>query len=99
MLFHALCPSTPQVVQRIRSGDEMQSVSDVRAALGALAEQAPEYLTLKPYGRCGTPAVWINRRANLRAVSEKLRAAAAAEVAMPVAVGTALPPAAVVRGD
>lgn len=41
------------------------------------AEHAPEYLTLKPYGSCGTPAVWVDRRCNANALMARLKEAAA----------------------
>ncbi|KFM26081.1 hypothetical protein F751_6232 [Auxenochlorella protothecoides] len=47
-----------------------------RAGIRALAEHAPEYVQLKPYGACGTPAVWVDRGADARAVMGRLMALA-----------------------
>jgi hypothetical protein len=71
-----------EVVQRIRQGGaETSSAADVEAQLRALALHAPEYLTLKPYGSCGTPALWVNRRADSAAVAARLRQVAEARLA------------------
>ncbi|KAI7838998.1 hypothetical protein COHA_007238 [Chlorella ohadii] len=65
-----------EVVQRIKQGAETTSEAQIEAQLRTLAEHAPEYLSLKPFGACGTPALWINRSANANAVMAKLRDAA-----------------------
>lgn len=62
----------------------------VEAALRALAEHAPEYVTLKPYGRCGTPALWVDRRANANAVMARLRQVAEGRHAARDSLGSAL---------
>ncbi|KDD73784.1 hypothetical protein H632_c1840p1, partial [Helicosporidium sp. ATCC 50920] len=43
------------------------------AVVRALARAAPEFLELKPFGSCGTPAAWIDRRADLAALSARLK--------------------------
>lgn len=64
------------VVLRIKQGAETTSEGQIEAQLRALAEHAPDYLSLRPYGACGTPALWVNRGANANAVMAKLREAA-----------------------
>ena len=59
------------VLSRLRAGDAGSGL-DLDRALEALAGAAPEYLELRPFGSCGTPAVWINRAANTRAVMARL---------------------------
>jgi hypothetical protein len=61
------------VVLRIKQAAETTSEAQIEAQLRALAEHAPEYLTLKPYGACGTPALWVNRSTNANAVMAKLK--------------------------
>ena len=61
------------VVARIKQGAETTSEAQIEAQLRALAEHAPEYLTLRPYGKCGTPALWVNRSANGNALMARLR--------------------------
>lgn len=65
------------VVDKIRGGGaETTSKEEVVAQLQTLAERAPEFVELKAWGPCGTPAVWINRRCDLNALAGKLKAAA-----------------------
>lgn len=63
-----------ELVVRILEG-ATEKISETRAkeCLKALAEHAPEFMELKPWGSCGTPAVWINRRCQVNAISTKLR--------------------------
>lgn len=49
-----------------------------RPASHLQSEHAPEFLTLKPYGACGTPALWVNRRCNANAIMARLREVAEA---------------------
>lgn len=69
-----------EVVARIKCSAEAYSLPQIETQLRLLAEHAPEYLTLKPYGACGTPAVWINRRANGNELMARLRQLAAARL-------------------
>lgn len=62
----------------------------VEAALHALAEHAPEYAALRPYGRCGTPALWVDRAADANAVMAKLRQVAEGRHAARNSLGSAL---------
>ncbi|KAL4430779.1 hypothetical protein ABPG75_006035 [Micractinium tetrahymenae] len=79
------------VVLRIKQGGaETTSEAQVEAALRALAEHAPEYVALRPYGRCGTPALWVDRRANANAVMAKLRRVAEERHAARDSLGSAL---------
>lgn len=64
------------VVLRIKQGAETTSEAQIEAQLRTLAQHAPEYLSLKPYGACGTPALWVNRSANANAVMARLKEAA-----------------------
>lgn len=79
-IFGAKGPSAmklDEVVQRVRAGGpETSSEEDSRAALRALAHYVPEYVQLKPWGRCGTPGVWINRKCATNAVAAQLKAVA-----------------------
>jgi hypothetical protein len=59
----------------------------VEAQLAALVQHAPEYASLKSYGRCGTPALWINRPAAGTALVQRLKAVAEARLA-PIAEGS-----------
>lgn len=61
---------------RFRLGAETSSDAQIEAQLRALAEHAPDYVSLRPYGACGTPAVWVSRGANGNAVMARLRAVA-----------------------
>ncbi|GAB4817838.1 hypothetical protein N2152v2_004884 [Parachlorella kessleri] len=53
-----------RVLARLRSSDETHSESEYETQLQLLAEHAPECCSLRPYGSCGTPAVWWDRRAD-----------------------------------
>lgn len=75
------------VVARIRQGAETSSAAQVEAQLRALAQHAPEYLSLRPYGACGTPALWVDRRANGNAVMARLREVAAGRHAARASLG------------
>lgn len=62
------------VVLRIKQGgEEMSTEGQIEAQVRALAEHAPEYVSLKAYGRCGTPAVWINRACSGNAIMHRLK--------------------------
>eukprot|EP00887_Chlorella_sp_A99_P005352 scaffold1.g5352.t1 len=65
-----------EVVARIRVGAEAFSHQQIEQQLAALAEAAPDYLELRPYGSCGTPAIWVNRGASGNAVMARLKALA-----------------------
>ena len=63
-----------EVVQRLQDGStEEMTAGRARECLHALAEHAPEFLELKPWGSCGTPAVWINRRCKTNPIVSRLR--------------------------
>lgn len=89
-----------QVVARLRSTDETHSVADVERQLQLLAEHAAECVALRPYGSCGTPAVWWDRRAErasngavyrrLKQVAEARRSSVGAEPALAAAAAAAV---------
>jgi histidinol dehydrogenase len=53
------------------------------AQVRAVAEFAPEFVEIKPWGACGPLAVWIDRRCDTAAVAARLKGAAAAGPAAP----------------
>ena len=61
------------VVLRIKQSAETSSELQIEQQLQALAAHAPEFLTLRPFGSCGTPALWINRACDANAVVQRLR--------------------------
>lgn len=61
------------VIARVKQGAETSSEAQIEAQLRALAEHAPEYVTVKAYGACGTPALWVDRGANANALMARLR--------------------------
>lgn len=71
----------------MRQGSETTTREAIEAQLRALAQHAPEYLTLRPYGACGTPALWVDRRANGNAVMARLREVAAGRHAARASLG------------
>lgn len=76
-IFGARGPSAIKlndVVLKIKQGGaEMSSEADILAQLKTLAEHAPEYVQLKPWGACNTPAVWIDRRCDGNTLAAKLK--------------------------
>ncbi|KAL6769662.1 CDT1 [Auxenochlorella protothecoides x Auxenochlorella symbiontica] len=64
------------VLAKLRGGAGAGTDAELEAGIRALAEHAPEYVQLKPYGACGTPAVWVDRGADARAVMGRLMALA-----------------------
>lgn len=72
------------VVLRIKQGGlETTPEAQVEQQLRALAQHAPDYLSVKPFGRCGTPALWINRAVNGNAVMQRLKQVASARLQQP----------------
>ena len=61
------------VVTKIKQGGaEMSSKEDLVAQVHCLAEHAPEFVEIKPWAACGTPAVWINRKCDGNMVMKRL---------------------------
>ena len=50
--------------------------AELEAGVRALALHAPEYVQLKPFGACGTPAVWVDRGVDARTIMNRLTALA-----------------------
>jgi hypothetical protein len=71
------------VVARIRESLEATPVAEIEAQVRAVAEFAPEFVEIKPWGACGPLAVWIDRRCDTAAVAARLKGAAAAGPAAP----------------
>jgi len=65
-----------------RAKGELETESEIEEALKSLVAIVPEYVELKAYGGCGTPAVWVNRGADKRSVSQKVKVAAAKRMEM-----------------
>lgn len=68
-----------QVLGRLRATDETFSEAELERQVQLLAHHAPECCSLRPFGRCGTPAVWWDRRAERgqgAAVHRRLKALA-----------------------
>jgi hypothetical protein len=66
-----------ELVGQVREGGFKSSApAQVEAQLRALAEHAPEFLEIKPYGACGTPAAWIRGRCDFNALRARLQAVA-----------------------
>jgi hypothetical protein len=63
-----------EVVRRLCEGsaDSMTEAQGL-AALRVLAEHAPDFVELKAWGSCGTPAVWVNRRCEANAIAARLK--------------------------
>lgn len=62
------------ICRLLDGGPELSSESEVRTAVKLLVQHAPEFLEIKPWGSCGTPAIWINRRCDMKAIAERLKA-------------------------
>lgn len=62
------------VCRLLDGGPELSSESEVRAAVKLLVQHAPDFVQIKPWGSCGTPAVWINRRCDMKGTAEQLKA-------------------------
>lgn len=72
MLDDALHPLLPC----LQASAETSSEAQIEAQLRALAAHAPDYLALRPYGSCGTPALWVDRSARANDVMARLRSLA-----------------------
>jgi DNA replication factor CDT1 like/DNA replication factor Cdt1 C-terminal domain len=76
-IFGARGPSAMKmndVILKIKQGGaEMSSEAEILAQIKTLAEHAPEFVQLKPWGVCKTPAVWIDRRCDGNIVAAKLK--------------------------
>jgi hypothetical protein len=76
-IFGAKGPSAIKlndVILKIKQGGaEMSSETEILAQITTLAEHAPEFVQLKPWGACNTPAVWIDRRCDGNTVAAKLK--------------------------
>jgi hypothetical protein len=62
------------VCRLLDGGPELSSESEVRTAVKLLVQHAPDFVQIKPWGSCGTPAVWINRRCDMKGTAEQLKA-------------------------
>ena len=61
------------VVAKMKGGGaETTTEEEIVAHLRCLSDHAPEYLQLKPWGRCGTPALWVDRSCDPNKVQAKL---------------------------
>lgn len=65
-----------ELVPRLQG--ELQSGAEVEDSIKALAVIAPEYISIKAFGSCGTPAVWLNRASDRRMVAKKVKSVASA---------------------
>lgn len=65
-----------------RAKGELETEGEIEEALKSLEVIVPEYVELKAYGGCGTPAVWVNRGVDKRRVSQKVKVAAAKRMEM-----------------
>jgi len=65
-----------------RAKGELETEGEIEEVLKSLVAIVPEYVELKAYGGCGTPAVWVNRGADKRSVSQKVKVAAAKRMEM-----------------
>jgi hypothetical protein len=76
-IFGARGPSAMKlndVIVKIKQGGaEMSSEAEILAQIRTLAEHAPEFIQLKPWGACNTPAVWIDRRCDGNTLAAKLK--------------------------
>lgn len=76
-IFGARGPSAMKindVILKIKQGGaEMSSETEILTQIKTLAEHAPEFVQLKPWGACNTPAVWIDRRCDGNKVAAKLK--------------------------
>ncbi|KAL4524986.1 hypothetical protein Ndes2526B_g07171 [Nannochloris sp. 'desiccata'] len=76
-IFGARGPSAMKINDMIleikQGGAEMSSETEILAQIKTLAEHAPEFVQLKPWGACNTPAVWIDRRCDGNTVAAKLK--------------------------
>lgn len=62
-----------EVIAKIKQGGaETSSQEELLAQVQCLAEHAPEFVEIKAWGQCGTPAVWINRKCDGNAVMKRL---------------------------
>jgi hypothetical protein len=62
------------VCRLLDGGPELSSESEIRTAVKLLVQHAPDFVQIKPWGSCGTPAVWINRRCDMKGTAEQLKA-------------------------